>query len=199
MIDQNPSLMLLLKQLQRVPYLASKNLYLVAHYFLDMSEQDAEYFCKTIMSVKHNIEKCAICWTWKEKSKDCFFCTCKKRDKATICVVETWRDLIAIEKTGGYTGLYHVLGGALCPLNGVGPDDLTVKQLLERIDTECNEIIFAFNQTLEGEATAAFIASKLKGKSITLSCIARGLPVGSSLEGMDYLTVKKAICERRTY
>ena len=198
MIEQSPSLLALLRQLQRVPYLASKNLYVVAQYFLDLDEQATEQFCRTLTNLKQSLEKCIECWSWKEKDKGCFFCTGPKRDKTVICVVESWRDLITIEKTGGYLGMYHVLGGALCPLDGIGPDDLTIKQLFLRIDG-CKELIFAFNQTPEGEATAAYIAHKIKDKPIKLSCLARGLPVGSSLEAMDRLTVYKALSERRPF
>lgn len=201
MIEQNPSLLALLKQLQRVPYLASKNLYVVAQYFLDLDMQAAEQFCRTLMTVKANLEKCIECWSWKEKDKGCPFCTAAKRDKQVICVVETWRDLIALEKTGGYQGMYHVLGGALCPLDGIGPENLTIKQLVERISRGCSEVIFAFNQTPEGEATASYIAHKLQKleSPVRISCLARGLPVGSSLEAMDRLTVYKALSERRPF
>ena len=199
MIEQSPSLVALLRQLQRVPYLASKNIYVVAQYFLDLDMQAAQQFCQTLMQVKAQVEKCTECWSWKEKEKGCPFCTALKRDKNVICVVETWRDLIAIEKTGGYQGMYHVLGGALCPLDGIGPENLTIKQLIERVEKGCSELIFAFNQTPEGEATAAYIAHKLKDKQIRISCLARGLPVGSSLEAMDRLTVYKALSERRPF
>jgi recombination protein RecR len=199
MIEQNPTLLAFLKQLQRVPYLASKNLYIVAQHFLDLDEHSTEQFIRTLASLKQNLAKCTECWSWKEKERECTFCTSTKRDKNTICVIETWRDLIALEKTGGYKGMYHVLGGALCPLDGIGPENLTIKQLVERVDRGCTELIFAFNQTPEGEATAAYIATKLKGKQIRISCLARGLPVGSSLEAMDRLTVYKALSERRPF
>lgn len=199
MIEQSPTLLALLRQLQRVPYLASKNLYVVAQHFLDLDEQAIEQFCQALTNLKHTVEKCTECWSWKEKSKGCPFCTAPKRDTGLICVVENWRDLIALEKTGGYLGVYHVLGGALCPLDGIGPDDLTIKQLIARIDKGCTELIFAFNQTPEGEATASYISTKLKGKSLRISCLARGLPVGSSLEYMDRLTVYKALSERRPF
>lgn len=198
MIEQSSSLMALLKLLQKVPYLASKNLYIVSQYFLDMQEEEIELFCQTLKNLKKNIIKCQICWTFKEIDKDCHFCLSEKRDKKTICVVETWRDLIAIEKTGGYLGVYHVLGGSICPLDGIGPEDLTIKQLIERAK-ECSEIILALNQTPEGEATSAYIASKLKNFSVKISCLARGLPVGSLIEGMDRLTVYKALAERRSF
>jgi recombination protein RecR len=199
MIEQNPSLLALLKHLQRVPYLASKNLYIVAQHFLDMDMEAAEQFCAVVMSVKHNVEKCTLCWAWKEKNKECIFCAAPRRDKELICVVENWRELIALEKTGAYIGVYHVLGGAICPLEGVGPEDLTIQHLLERIDNGCRELIFAFNQTPEGEVTASYIASKLKGKLVTITSLARGLPVGSSPESMDKLTLSKALVERRPF
>ena len=199
MIEQSPTLLALLRQLQRVPYLASKNLYVVAQHFLDLDEQATRQFSLMLEDLKRNLDKCRDCYTWKEKDKGCSFCTAPKRDKSIICVVETWRDLIAIEKTGGYFGVYHVLGGALCPLDGIGPENLAIQPLLTRIEQGCNELIFAFNQTPEGEATAAYIAHKLKDKQVRISCLARGLPVGSSLEAMDRLTVYKALSERRPF
>jgi recombination protein RecR len=199
MIEQTPSLMALLKQLQRVPYLASKNLYRVAQHFLELDEHEAELFCKVLLNAKSNLSKCQSCWTWKETIKECYLCTAPRRDQSVICVVETWQDLIAIEKAGGYLGVYHVLGGSICPLEGRGPEDLTIKSLVNRVTTGCKEVIFAFNQTPEGEATAAYIASKLKNTPIIISCLARGLPVGSSLESMDRLTVFKALSERRPF
>ncbi len=198
MIEHSPSILAFLKQLQRVPYLASKNIYVVAQYFLDLDPQATGKFIEILKDLKDRVDKCIICWTWKEKQLDCKFCTSPRRDAKMICVVETWRDLIAIEKTGGYLGMYHVLGGALCPLDGVGPDDLTIKQLVVRAEG-CKELIFAFNQTPEGEATAAFISSKLKDKELKITCLAQGLPVGSSLEAMDRLTVYKALSERRIF
>ena len=199
MIEQSPSLFALLKQLQRVPYLASRNLYVVAQHFLDLDEQSIEHFCTVLKNLKERVDKCQNCWTWKERQQPCRFCTSKKRDADTICVIETWRDLIALEKTAGYFGMYHVLGGALCPLDGIGPDDLTIKHLTMRVEQGCKELIFAFNQTPEGEATAAYISTKLKDKDITITCLARGLPVGSSLEAMDRLTIYKALSERRPF
>lgn len=199
MIENNQVLLLFLKQLQKIPYLASKNLYLVTQYFLDLKDQDVEQFCNILKSLKQNTEKCTICFVWKEVNKDCSYCVSHKRNKDIICVVETWRDLIAIEKTGAYQGQYHVLGGAICPLDGISPQDLTINQLINRINHDCKEVILALNQTPEGEATASYIASKIKNDAIKVSCVARGLPVGSVLESMDRLTVSKALSERRPF
>jgi len=201
MIDQLPTLSKLLKGLQQVPYLASKNLYRAATYFLEMDEQKTEHFCALLLEAKKKLTRCKICFCWQEKEQPCLFCADTKRDQSVVCVVESWHELFAIEKTQGYTGVYHVLGGVISPLEGIGPDELTIKPLLERVDLgTIKEIILATNQTPEGEATAAFIARKLKDKkNISVSCLARGLPVGSSLEAMDRLTVYKALSERRPF
>ncbi len=198
MIEQYPTLTLLIKQLQRIPYLASKNIFRVAEYFLSMNEQAMQLFCRTLMDVKAHTIKCEICCTWKEKDQACSYCHSSRRDKRTICVVASWYDLMIVEKTSGYTGVYHVLGGIICPLDGIGPEDLSIDLLITRVE-QCEELIFAFSQTPEGEATAAYIATKVKDKNIRITCLARGLPVGSSLESMDRLTVFKALSERRPF
>ena len=113
MVEQSPSLLAFLKQLQRVPYLASKNIYVVAQHFLDLDVQATQKFISVLNDLKNQVDKCTQCWTWKEKEYACRFCSSPKRDAQMICVVENWRDLIALEKTGGYFGIYHVLGGAL--------------------------------------------------------------------------------------
>lgn len=199
MIGNLPSLAQLLKNLQQVPYLASKNIYRVAAHFLHMDQQKAEQFCAIILEAKQQIMQCPTCYSWKERERDCLFCSAPKRDQKLVCVVETWQELLAIEKTSGYTGVYHVLNGVISPLDGIGPDDLTIMPLIARVDAGATEIILAMNQTPEGEATSAYIASKLKGKHVVVTCLARGLPVGSSLEAMDRLTVYKALSERRPF
>jgi recombination protein RecR len=201
MIEKVPALAQLCKELQRVPYLASKNLYRVATYFLTEKPERIAQLCKTILAAQQTIIACPICCVWKERNQPCVFCDDAKRDHTIICVVETWQELIAIEKTEGYKGLYHVLGGAICPLEGIGADDISIKLLLQRLEqkNECKELILAMNQTPEGEATAAFIARKLKDSNLKISCLARGIPVGSQLEMMDKLTVYKALSERRPF
>ena len=199
MIDQIPPIAQLLKQLQQVPYLASKNLYKVANYFLELESEKIDHLCSVLRALKEQLDTCSICCLWKEKSAPCAFCSSPKRNHALICVVEDWQDMIAIEKAGGYQGLYHVLGGAICPLDGMGPEDLSLEQLKKRAVPPCTEIILALNQTPEGEATAAYIANQLHNASITLSCVARGVPVGGSLQSMDRLTVYKALAERRPF
>lgn len=199
-MQELPTLAHLLKVLQQVPYLASKNLYRVAAHFLEMEPQQIIQFCATLEAAKKKLKKCDSCFYWQEVSQDCMFCTSSQRDQTIVCVVETWQEILAIEKTKGYSGVYHVLGGSISPLEGIGVEDLTINSLITRADNGIvKELILATNQTPEGEATATYIARKLKGKNIAISCLARGLPVGSSLEGMDRLTVFKALSERRPF
>lgn len=206
--DGLPSLTQLLRQLQRVPYLASKNLYRVAQHFLTMTPEQVAFFCQAIKDAHDRLVKCPICCAWQERTTLCVFCGSPKRDQGLICVVETWYDLNVIEKSGGYNGVYHVLGGALSPLDGIYPEDLSVDRLAKRVNQShdgthkpvpCREIILAMNQTPEGEATAALVARALQGAQVRISCLARGIPVGSSLELMDRLTINKALAERRTF
>ena len=200
MFNDTPSLTKLIKTLQQVPYLASKNIYRVASYFLHLEQSKMDQFCTALQEAKANITQCSICFSWCEKGHNCSICSNTRRDQKLICVVETWQELLAIEKTGGYNGVYHVLGGAICPLEGIGPENLNIIPLIERVaQTEITEIILATNQTPEGEATASFIASKLKNSGIIISCLARGIPVGSSIETMDRVTVYKALSERRPF
>lgn len=200
MIDKIPSLDRLLKALQRVPYLASKNVYRVAAHFLKMDKAQLQLFCEQLITAHDRLMQCSRCCAWQETAGNCFFCTAPEREQAIICIVESWQELMVIERTQGYQGAYHVLNGVIAPLEGIGPDDLTIKQLITRVQAGgIKEVIFATSQTPEGEATAAYIAHKLKASGVIMSCLARGLPVGSSLEGTDRVTIFKAITERRPF
>ena len=200
MINRLPTLTRLIRQLQSVPYLASKNLYRVASYFLELDEGRIDQLCQVLTEAKKGLAKCEVCCSWREAKSPCIFCSADERNQAVVCVVETWQELVAIENTGGYAGVYHVLGGRICPLDGIGPEDLTIEQLGKRVEGGgVSEIILAMNLTPEGEATSSFIAHRLVGLDVKVSCLARGLPVGSSLEYMDRLTVYKALSERRPF
>ena len=200
MLNELPTIAQLLKGLQQIPYLASRNLYRVAEHFLKMDNKKVEQFCGLLLQAKQNIKQCENCFAWQEKDRPCLFCSSSKRDKSVVCVVESWQQLIAIEQTKGYAGLYHVLGGLIYPLEGVGPEDLTIDSLIKRSKSSViAEIILALSQTPEGEATATYIAKKLTGSPAKVTCLARGLPVGSSLDAMDRLTVFKALSERRLF
>lgn len=194
-----PSLAAFLKMLQQVPYLASKNIYRVASHFLHMEPERAQKFCQALLEAKKRITKCSVCCAWQEVTHPCGWCFSEKRNKTIICVVESWQELLTIENTGGYDGVFHVLGGVISPLDGVGPEQLSIEQLLTRLDDTIVELILATNQTPEGQATAAYIASKVQNKKINITCLARGVPVGSSLEFIDRLTVYKALSERRPF
>jgi len=196
-----PSLQKLVRQLQKVPYLASKNIYRVAFHFLSSPQKEIEHFTQALLEAKKNIKTCSSCFNWTEINNLCPICSDEKRNRSVICIVETWHDLIAIEKAGGYGGVYHVLGGALCPLEGIGPQDLNIEPLFKRVDKSLKEIIFATNPTPEGEATASFISSKLQDLNleIAISKLASGVPIGSSIEYMDRVTIYKAMSGRRPF
>ncbi len=199
MFQQLPLFQKLIRQLQRVPYLASKNVYRVATYFLMSDPKALEQLCATILEAKNNILPCAKCFNWTEKTDLCSICSSSKRDQSVICVVETWHDLFAIENAGEFQGVYHVLNGALCPLDGIGPDQLSIDPLIKRLDGSVKEIIFATNPTPEGEATASYIWSKIAKHPIVISKLASGVPIGSSLEYMDRVTIGKALLGRRPF
>ena len=199
MIHQLPTLQGVVKQLQQVPFLASKNLYRVLSHFLEMDPAKLDAFCSALQAAKQKLVRCSRCFVWQEKDRQCLFCNNEKRDQSIICVIESWQELLAIERTEGYKGLYHVLGGTICPLDGIGPEDLTILPLIARIDDSIKEIILAMNQTPEGEVTSAFIVQKLTHTNVKISCLAKGVPVGSSLEFIDRLTMFKALSERRPF
>jgi recombination protein RecR len=200
MMRDLPSLERLVEQLRRLPYLASKNVYRVSSHFLTKDEAQVEQFCKTVLAARRNIKACVVCCNWTEGLEKCSICSDSRRDHSLICVVETWHDLVSIERSGDFKGQYHVLGGALCPLEGIGPDRLSIKSLLSRIENgDVVEIIFATNPTPEGEATSSFIASKVNRKDIKMSRLASGIPMGSSLEYIDRITIHKAISGRQPF
>jgi recombination protein RecR len=200
MIDQLPHLAAFLKHLQQVPYVASKNLFRVAHHFLEMDAHRAEAFSNALLTLHTMLTRCSVCFAWQERSGSCLFCASSSRNRHVVCVVERWHDLYAIEKSGGYQGLYHVLGGVIHPLDGISAEDLTIAPLIERMKNgDHGEMILALNQTPEGEVTASYIAHKLKDTPITLTRLARGVPVGGSLEFTDRLTVQRALSERRPF
>lgn len=199
MIDKLPTVKKLMRQLQQVPFLASKNLYRVSSYFLQMDQERMMQFCKALQEAHAQIILCSQCFVWQEKNSPCVFCDDPARDDSIICVVESWHELLVIERTQAYKGMYHVLGGIISPLDGIGPKDLKIEELVARVNENVHEIILSMNQTPEGETTAAFIARKLIDKNIKITCLAKGIPVGSNLEFVDRLTVGKALAERKTF
>lgn len=199
MIDKLPTVKKLMRHLHQVPFLASKNLYRVTSYFLQMDQERLEQFCLSLKEAKEKIVECSICFVWKEKDTKCIFCDDPARDETIVCVVESWHELLVIERTQAYRGMYHVLGGVISPLDGISAKDLKIEELVNRISSGVHEIIFALNQTPEGEATSAFIARKFMGMPIKITTLAKGVPIGSNLEFVDRLTVSKALADRRSF
>lgn len=200
MLKHLPSLDRLIRVLQRVPYLASKNIYPVALHFVNLDEEGLKKVCDALVQAQKKIKKCSVCFNFVEEGNVCFLCTDSGRDVTMVCVVETWHDLMALEKAGGYKGLYHILGGALSPLEGITVDKLTIASLLKRLEQKTiQELIFATNPTPEGEATASYIVSKCTNASLKTSKLASGVPIGSHLQTMDRVTVYKALQNRRPF
>lgn len=194
-----PSFKRLIAQLQKVPSLASKHVYKVAAYIIKGKPQLVEELCRAMIDAQANIINCTVCSNWTEGSDRCSVCMDLTRDRSLVCVVEQWYDLLAIERVGVYRGVYHVLGGALCPLDGVGPSDLSINQLLMRLNDGVSEVVFATNPTPEGEATAGYISSLIHDRPIIISKFASGLPTGSLLEFMDKVTIHQAFVGRRPF
>ena len=188
----------LVEQFERMPGIGHKSAQRLAFHVLNMTKQEAENFSKIILEAHEKIKRCSVCCNLAEDEK-CPICKSDSRDKSIICVVEDPRDVIAFERTHEYNGTYHVLHGVISPMNGIGPEDITIKELLARIgDDEVKEVIMATNPTVEGEATAMYISRLLKPMGITVSRLAYGVPVGAELEYADEVTLTKALEGRRT-
>jgi recombination protein RecR len=187
----------LIDQLGRLPGVGPKSAQRIAFYLLKLPKEDAERLASSIVEVKARISFCRRCWNVAE-GELCGLCRDDRRDPSIVCVVEEPRDIVAVEKTQEYRGLYHVLQGAISPIEGIGPEQLRVKELLTRVDTEgIKEIILCTNPNLEGEATAMYLARLLKPLGLKVTRIASGLPVGGDLEYADELTLGRALEGRR--
>ena len=185
----------LIEQFERMPGVGHKSAQRMAFYVLDMSSENAKKFADAIMEAHEKIHKCAICCNLTEDEL-CDICKNPARDKSLVCVVEDPRDVMAIERTHEFEGTYHVLHGAISPMGGVGPDQLTIKELLARLDG-VSEVIMATNPTVEGEATAMYISRLLKPLGIKTTRLAYGVPVGADLEYADEVTLTRAMEGRR--
>ena len=189
------SLQTLIDQLSRFPGVGKKSAQRLAFFLLKNTREDAVAMAKAIIDVKDRISECSQCHNIAENDP-CTICGDAKRDHSTICIVQDAMDVLAIEKIGRYRGLYHVLGGVLSPLNGIGPNDLHIDDLMPRLDG-IDEVIFAINPTRDGETTSLYLSKLLKAKGVRISRIAQGLPMGIDLEFADELTLTKAL-EGRT-
>ncbi len=184
-------------ELRKLPGIGAKSAQRLAFHLLKQSREAADQLCDAIRDVKERIVHCSVCSNITDRDP-CFYCTDAGRDRRLLCVVEDPHNVDAIEKTGDFRGAYHVLMGALSPLKGVGPDDLRIAGLLERVGGgEVGEVILATNPNVEGEATAIYLARLLKPLGVRVSRIAMGVPVGSDLEYADEITMLKAMEGRR--
>jgi len=197
MPDFAPSVARLIDELKRLPGIGQKTAQRLAFYLLRVDREQAMGLSDAIREAKERVRECSICNNITD-ADPCLFCSSAARSKATICVVEEATNIQAVEKTRQFNGLYHVLGGALSPLQGVGPDQLRIKSLIERMKGGVvEEIIIATNPTAEGEATAVYLSKLIKPLGIRVTRIAMGIPVGSDLEYADEVTMMKAMEGRR--
>ena len=183
----------LVEQFERMQGIGHKTAQRMAFYVLDLSDEDAKRFAQAITDAHTKIRQCKICCDLADDEL-CPICKSETRDKSVICVVEDPRDVAAIERTHEYNGTYHVLHGAISPMNNIGPDQIKIKELLARLnDGVVEEVIMATNPTVEGEATAMYIGRLLKPMGITVSRLAYGVPVGADLEYADEVTLSRAL------
>jgi len=189
----SPSIEKLIESFEKLPSIGHKTAQRLAFYMLDISKEEAEEFVQSIIDAKNNLHFCSKCFNISD-TDPCEICSNSKRDENVICVVEDVRDVVAMERTHEYNGLYHVLHGTISPMNGVGPDDIKIKELIKRLmDGKVKEVILATNPRVEGEATAMYISKLLKPMGIKVTRIARGIPIGGDLEYTDEVTLAKAL------
>ena len=187
----------LIEHFQKFPSVGPKSAQRMAFYLLRMPKSEVEKFAQSMLDAKENTKTCEICFNLSSTSP-CEICTSPQIDKSTICVVAETKDLIAIEKTNEYKGLYHVLQGLISPMDGIGADDIRIKELLNILtDENVKEVILALSPSVEGEATSLYLNKLIKPFGIKISRIAFGLPVGADLEYADEITIAKAIEGRR--
>jgi len=192
-----PPLVRLIEELSKLPTVGPKTAQRLAFYMLSMPAEDAEALASAILEAKRRIRYCSVCANITE-TDPCELCTDAKRDQSVICVVENPRDVAAMERTREFRGLYHVLQGAISPLDGIGPDDLRIAELLRRLaGGTVRELIVATNPRVEGEATALYLAKVIKPLGVKVTRIAHGLPVGGDLEYADEVSLARALEGRR--
>ncbi len=191
------SLSKLIDMFKKMPGIGHKSAVRLAYNIISMSDDEIKDVITTIKNAKEKTKYCSVCQNLTEDDP-CDICSNEKRDRTTICVMESPKDVVALEKTREYYGLYHVLHGAISPMDGVGPEDLKIKELVMRVaDGDVKEVILANNPSIEGEATAMYISKLLKPFGVKISRIAFGLPVGGDLEYADEVTIAKALEGRR--
>ena len=197
MSEFSPSIEKLIESFEKLPSIGNKTAIRLAFYMLNTSEEQANEFVKSIQDARKNLKFCSKCYNISD-TDPCEICSNPKRDQSQICVVEDVKDVIAIEKIHEFKGLYHVLHGTISPMDGIGPDDIRIKELLSRLmDGNVKEVILATNPKVEGEATAMYISKLVKPMGVKVTRLAHGIPVGGDLEYTDEFTLGKAL-EGRT-
>lgn len=187
----------LVEELRRLPGVGSKSARRLAYHLIEAEETDVTRLVNTIVEAKESVKRCSVCFNLSGQDP-CEYCANEERDHSMVCVVETSRDVIAIERSGNYKGVYHVLEGALSPIEGIGVEHIRVKELLERLqDGVVQEVILATDPDVEGEATALYIARLLQPIGIRVTRIARGVPVGGDIEYADEVTIGGAVLHRQ--
>ncbi len=187
------------EEFSRLPGIGSKTALRLVLHLLKKEKSQSEALSESIKELRENIRYCEKCCNISDK-EICEICANKGRDSEILCVVQDVRDVMAIENTGQYRGLYHVLGGIISPIEGVSPTDLNIDSLMKRIEEDgVKEIIFALSSTMEADTTAFYISKKLKDVDLKMSSIARGIPIGGELEYADELTLARSISQRMTY
>jgi len=189
----SPSIEKLIESFEKLPSIGNKTAARLAFYIVNASKEETDEFIKSIQDAKNNLKYCSQCFNISDQDP-CQICSDKTRDKSVLCVVEDVKDVVAMEKTHEFRGLYHVLHGSISPMNGVGPDDIKIKELLTRLSSgEIKEVILATNPRVEGEATAMYISKLIKPLGIKATRIAHGIPVGGDLEYTDEVTLTRAL------
>ena len=195
MLHNSDSFNQLIEEFSQLPGIGRKSAQRLALYILKLPKEDVLSIAQALVNAKEKMRYCSSCWNFSE-TDPCTICGNPKRDRHLLCVVEEPHDVIVLEKTNEFRGLYHVLGGSLSPLEGIGPDDLKVKELLTRISPSVEEIILALNADIEGEATTIYLSRLLKPLGPKLTRLARGIPIGGDLEFADEVTMSKALEHR---
>lgn len=190
------ALKLLIEEFERLPGIGKKSAVRLAFHVMNMPSGKAKRFSEAILNAKEKVHMCPVCQNLTD-SELCPICASHTRDKSTICVVEGAKDVVAMEKTHEYKGLYHCLHGVISPMDNVGPEDIKLKELLSRLNDEVKELILATNPTVAGEATAMYIAKLAKPLGVKVTRIAHGIPVGGDIEFADEVTLARAIEGRR--
>ena len=193
----SPSIEKLIESFERLPSIGHKTAVRLAFHMLDLSKEETDEFINSIINAKEKLKYCSNCYNISD-TDPCPICSSPKRDNSVICVVEDVRDVMAMERTHEFKGVYHVLHGTISPMNGIGTEDIKIKELLNRIaNNDIKEIIIATNPRVEGEATAIYLSKIIKPLGIKVTRIAHGIPVGGDLEYTDEVTLSKALEGRR--